>query len=83
LGATLNVKHVSSAFMDQDNTFLMPPYTVTDASVFWGSGPVLLALSGHNLFNVRYFTNGDISTAQSIDPAAPRQIVVTTSFRFK
>lgn len=83
LGATVNVKHVSSAYMDQDNTFLMPPYTVTDASVFLGWGPALITVSGHNLFNVRYFTNGDISTAQSIDPAAPRQLVVTTSFRFK
>jgi iron complex outermembrane recepter protein len=83
IGATVNLKHVGSSMLDQGNTFLLPAYTVTDASVFFDYGPALISISGHNLLNDKYFTMGDISAAQSIDPAQPRQIVVSTSLRFR
>jgi len=79
-GATANLKRVGAAFLDQGNVFRFSPYTVVDGSVFWTRRPVRLTLSAHNLFNERYFTMGDIENAESADPAAPRQVVVSTSF---
>jgi len=82
-GLTINVKHVGDAFLDQGNTYLLPAYTVTDASASWSAGPALITLSAHNLFDKQYFTMGDIELAESIDVAATRQIVLSTSFRLK
>jgi len=78
-----NVKHVGTTFLDQGDTYLLPAYTTLDASIFWQHGIATIALSGHNLFNARYFTMGDIELAQSVDPAAPRQILLTTSFHMR
>lgn len=83
IGLTVNVKHVGSAMLDQGNTLLLQPYTSTDASVFWAHGPLLMSLSAHNLFDQHYFTMGDISQGQDVDPAAPRQIIASVSTRFK
>jgi outer membrane receptor protein involved in Fe transport len=81
--ATLNVKHVGDVAMDLQNTFTLPAYTVADASLSWKRGLVRLTLAAHNLFDEKYFTYGDISTAESADPAAPRQVVFVTSVTFK
>jgi len=78
-----NVKHVGTTFLDQGDTYLLPAYTVTDASVFWEHRSVTLTLSAHNLFNARYYTMGDIELAQSVDPAAPRQLLLTTSVHLR
>jgi len=44
---------------DNDNTFLIPAYTVADAAVSWNNGPLRVTLSAHNLFNADdYWTAG-------------------------
>jgi outer membrane receptor protein involved in Fe transport len=82
--ATLNVKHVGSVFLDQNNTFLLAPWTVVDASLSWRHDAVRLTLGGHNLFNQNYYDQGDTAeTPQYVNPAPPRQVVFKASFSFK
>jgi outer membrane receptor protein involved in Fe transport len=65
---------------DNDNTFLIPAYTVADAAVSWNNGPLRVTLSAHNVFNADYYWNADGETA---DPARPRQVLVTVAVRLK
>jgi outer membrane receptor protein involved in Fe transport len=78
--ATLNVKHVGDVQTNNDNTFLLDPYSVVDAAVTWRRGPLRVTLSAHNLFDEEYYWNGDGEVA---DPGRPRQVLVTTSFLFR
>jgi iron complex outermembrane receptor protein len=77
---TLNVKHVGDVQTNNDNTFLLDPYSVVDAAVTWRRGPLRVTLSAHNLLNEEYYWNGDGEVA---DPGRPRQVLVTTSFLFR
>ena len=36
-----------------------------------------------NRLNEEYYWNGDTSRAESADPGAPRQVLLTTSFSFR
>jgi iron complex outermembrane recepter protein len=74
------VKHVGGVQADNDNTFLIPSYTVADAAVSWNNGPLRVTLSAHNLFNAEYYWNADGETA---DPARPRQVLVTVALKLK
>ena len=68
----------------QGNTFELPPYTLFDTAVSWQLGPTTrVTLSAHNLLNEEYYWNGDTFRAESADPGAPRQILLTTSFNFR
>ena len=78
--ATVNVKHVSDTYVDQDNTFLLDPYTLVDASVSWRYGPLRLTLAAKNLFNEEYYWQG---SEETVDAGRPRQVLVTTSVRFQ
>ena len=80
LGFTLGFKYVGDRFSDQNNTFLLDSYTLLDGSISWSSEPVRFTLSAHNLFDRRYFTTGDTSNAESVTPAAPRQLVFIVSY---
>ena len=79
----LDVKHVGDVMVDQGNTFTLDPYTLLDAAVSWYLGPTRITLSAHNLLNEEYYWNGDTSRAESADPGAPRQVLLTTSFSFR
>ena len=79
----VDVKHVGDVMVDQGNTFELDPYTLLDAAVSWYVGPTRITLSAHNLFNEEYYWNGDTSLAESADPGAPRQVLLTTSFSFQ
>jgi iron complex outermembrane receptor protein len=79
----LDVKHVGDVMVDQGNTFELDPYTLVDASISWYRGPTRITLSAHNLLNEEYYWNGDTSRAESADPGAPRQVLLTTSFSFR
>ena len=79
----LDVKHVGDVMVDQGNTFMLDPYTLLDAAVSWYVGPTRITLSAHNLLNAEYYMNGDWSRAESADPGAPRQVLLTTSFSFR
>jgi outer membrane receptor protein involved in Fe transport len=43
---------------------------------------VTVTLSAHNLFNEDYYSDGGNSTLTA-DPGRPRQVLVTTSVRFR
>ena len=79
----LDVKHVGEVMVDRGNTFALDPYTLLDAAVSWYLGPTRITLSAHNLLNEEYYWNGDTSRAESADPGAPRQVLLTTSFSFR
>jgi outer membrane receptor protein involved in Fe transport len=74
------VKHVSDVQGNDDNSFGLSSYTVVDAAVSVGRGPLRITLAAHNLLNEEYYWNGD---GESADPASPRQVLVTTSVRFR
>ena len=80
LTATVTVKHMGAVQADRENTFTIDPYTLVDAAITWQRGPLRITLSGHNLLNQNYYWNADGETA---DPGRPRQILVTTSIRFR
>ena len=79
LGFTLGFKYVGDRFSDQNNALLLDSYTLFDGSISWSSEPVRFTLSGHNVFDERYFTSGG-SNADSVNPAAPRQLVFIVSY---
>ena len=79
LGFTLGLKYVGDRFSDQNNTLLLDAYPLVDASVSWSSEPVRFTLSGHNVLDERYFISGG-SNADSVNPAAPRQLVFIVSY---
>jgi outer membrane receptor protein involved in Fe transport len=65
---------------DPENSFTLDSYTLVDAAATWRRGRLRLTLSGHNLFNNEYYTEGDSELAS---PGAPRQILLTTSVSFR
>ena len=79
LGFTLSTKYVSDRFSDQNNALLLDSYILSDASISWSSEPVRFTLSAHNWNNEQYFTSGG-SNADSVNPAAPRQLVLIVSY---
>jgi outer membrane receptor protein involved in Fe transport len=80
VNANIDVKHVSDVQGNDDNSFGLARYTVVDAAVSVGHGPLRITLSAHNLLNEQYYWNGD---GESADPASPRQVLLTTSVRFR
>ena len=77
---TVNVKHLSSVQTDTANTFSLPRYSVADAAISWRRGPLRITVSGHNIFDEKYYWNGDGETA---DPGRPRQVLVGVSMVFR
>ena len=75
-----DVKHVSDTASDRENTFIVPAYTLFDVSGSWRRGPLRVTLSAKNLFDEEYYWSGG---SETLDPGAPRQVLVTTSFLFK
>ena len=80
LALTFGLKHVGDRFSDQNNALRLDPYRLLDASVSWMRAPMRFTLSGHNLLDEEYITTGDTSNAESVSPAAPRQLVLIVSF---
>jgi iron complex outermembrane receptor protein len=77
---SLDVKRMGAVEANRENTFLIDPFTLVDAAVSWHRGRVRVTLSGHNLLDEEYYSNSDGDTA---DPGRPRQVLVTTSVRFR
>jgi iron complex outermembrane receptor protein len=80
LDLTFDMKHVGGVVTDPENSFTLDSYTLVDAAATWRRGRLRLTLSGHNLFNNEYYTEGDSELAS---PGAPRQILLTTSVSFR
>jgi iron complex outermembrane receptor protein len=77
---TAGFKHVGDRFLDQQNTYRLESYALLDGSVSWSRGPLRVTVSGHNMLDRRYFGNGDTSLAESVEPGAPRQLVLGLAF---
>lgn len=57
LGGSLGIYFVGDRAGDLDNTFELPSYTRTDASIFYNRNKFRAALNFRNLFDVDYFEN--------------------------
>jgi outer membrane receptor protein involved in Fe transport len=80
LDLTVNVKNVGDVVTDRDNAFTLDPYTLVDAAATWRRGRLRVTLSGHNLFNAEYYSEGDSELAS---PGSPRQILLSTAIAFR
>ena len=69
--------------VDRGNSVELDSYTLLDAGVSWSSGRTRITLSAHNLLDEEFYWNGDTSRAESADPGAPRQVLLTTAFSFR
>jgi iron complex outermembrane receptor protein len=78
---TLDVKRISETVGDDANEFLIEGYTLVDAAASWRIGDALrLTLSGRNLFDTEYYFDGN---SESADPGPPRQIILSSTIRFR
>jgi outer membrane receptor protein involved in Fe transport len=77
---TLDVKHVSATFGDDENTTEIDGYMLVDAAASWRRGPLRVTLSGRNLFSQDYYFDAN---SESADPGPPRQLLVSTSIRLR
>lgn len=71
-----------SRYLDYSNTFLLPSYFVTNGRVSWTISRYQLAFAVSNIFNQRYLTDGDLSTAQFAFPGAARRVTLELSKTF-
>ena len=65
---------------NRGNAFALDSYNLTDTAATYRRGKLRFTLSGHNLFNNEYYSEGDLELAS---PGAPRQILFTTSVSFR
>jgi len=77
---TLDVKHVGNVFGNDDNTFRLDGYTLVDAAASWRRGLLRVTLSARNLFDTEYYFDGN---NESADPGPSRQVLLSTSIRFR
>ena len=81
IDARFDVKHVGPTFGDDENSYRIPGYSLVDVAASWlhGSG-LRITLSARNLFDEEYYFDASDSTA---DPAPPRQVLISTTIRFR
>jgi outer membrane receptor protein involved in Fe transport len=76
VSTNVNFKFVGPVQTNNDNTFALPHYFVTDAAVSWSRGPMRVTVSAHNLFNEEYYWTG----GETADPAPTRQVLIGLKF---
>jgi hypothetical protein len=77
---TLDVKRVGESVGNDDNSYLIDGYTLVDAAAMWRRGPLRVTLSARNLLNTEFYFDGSTDSA---DPGPPRQVLLSTSIRFR
>ncbi|NJM98804.1 MAG: TonB-dependent receptor, partial [Phormidesmis sp. RL_2_1] len=82
LGAGLGLFYVSDRQGDLDNTFTLPSYFRTDASLFYKRNNWRTQLNIENLFNVEYFTSANFGSRLGVNPGAPFGISASFSIDF-
>jgi iron complex outermembrane recepter protein len=80
LGAGLGLFYVGDRQGDSDNTFTVPGYLRTDASIFYQRNKFRVALNFRNLFDINYFTNSESDL--QVRPGDPFTVVGSVSFEF-
>lgn len=78
LGFGLGIFFVGKRQGDFDNSFEVPSYTRTDASIFYNRGKFRAALNFKNLFNVNYFEN--VESDLRVRFGAPFTVIGSISF---
>jgi iron complex outermembrane receptor protein len=71
-----------SAYLDYANTFLLPSYFVTNARLSWQFHRYTAAVVVSNIFDEKYLTDGDLSTAQFAFAGAPRRVIFQLGAKF-
>ena len=82
LGAGLGLFYVSDRQGDLENTFTLPSYFRTDASLFYKRGNWRTQLNIENLFDIKYFTSANFGSDLSVNPGAPFGITASFSIDF-
>jgi iron complex outermembrane recepter protein len=80
LGFSLGIYFVGDRQGDLDNTFEVPGYTRTDASIFYSRGKFRTTLNFRNLFDIKYFESAQ--TDLRVVPGDPLTVVGSVSFEF-
>ncbi|MBF2029851.1 MAG: TonB-dependent siderophore receptor [Oscillatoriales cyanobacterium C42_A2020_001] len=82
LGAGLGLYYVDDRSGDLDNTFQLPSYFRTDASLFYRRNNWKVQLNVRNLFNVEYYTGASFGNRLEVTPGAPFSVLATVSVEF-
>jgi iron complex outermembrane recepter protein len=80
LGFSLGIYFVGDRQGDLDNTFEIPGYTRTDASIFYNRDKFTTALNFRNLFDIDYFQSAQ--TDLRVSPGDPFTVIGSVSFEF-
>ncbi|MEO0517527.1 MAG: TonB-dependent siderophore receptor [Cyanobacteria bacterium P01_A01_bin.116] len=82
LGAGLGLFYVSDRQGDLTNTFTLPSYFRTDASLFYKRDNWRTQLNIENLFDIEYFTSSNSGSDLEVNPGAPFGVTVSFSIDF-
>lgn len=80
LGFGLGLFYVGERAGDFDNSFELPSYVRTDASIFYEQDSFRTAINFENLFNADYFENAESDLR--VRPGAPFTVKATVSWDF-
>lgn len=82
LGLGLGLYYVGEREADADNSFAVPSYLRTDASIFYRRDNWRLQLNFQNLFSTEYFVGTNEFRAGGVMPGAPFSVVGSVSVTF-
>ena len=82
LGAGLGLFYVSDRQGDLDNTFTLPSYFRTDASLFYKRDNWRTQVNIENLFDIEYFTSANFGSDLGVNPGTPFGITASFSIDF-
>jgi iron complex outermembrane recepter protein len=80
LGGSLGIYFVGDRAGDLDNTFEVPSYTRTDASIFYNRDKFRTALNFRNLFDIDYFESAQNDLR--VRPGEPFTVIGSISYEF-
>jgi iron complex outermembrane recepter protein len=81
LGAGIGVFYVGDRSGDSENTYFLPSYLRTDASLFYRRDDWSVSLGAKNLLGVRYIKSG-LSRLFETEPGEPFTLMGTVSVKF-
>jgi len=82
LGFGLGTFYVGEREADPENSFAVPSYWRTDASIFYGRERWRAQINFQNLFNTEYFVGTSQIRRGGVFPGAPFSVVGSVSFTF-
>ncbi|MEX0269197.1 TonB-dependent siderophore receptor [Leptolyngbyaceae cyanobacterium UHCC 1019] len=81
-GGGLGLYYVADRSGDLDNTFQLPSYFRTDASLFYRRNNWKVQLNVRNLFNVEHYVGSSFGSRVEVTPGAPLSVLATVSVEF-